>query len=70
MVHSSTLVVATDGEHLMCGGFSLGETVRFGSLEFIADYFDIFSLSPKAKGVTRVLSSWEQPAVGHRHCMP
>jgi hypothetical protein len=39
MVHSSTLVVATDRERLTCGGFFLGETVRFGSPEFIVDYF-------------------------------
>jgi hypothetical protein len=39
MVHSSALAVATDGERLMCSGFSLDETVRFESLEFIADYF-------------------------------
>jgi hypothetical protein len=31
----------------MCGGFSLIETVRFGNLEFIADYFGGPSLSPK-----------------------
>jgi hypothetical protein len=24
MVHSSTLAIATDGEHLTCGAFSLG----------------------------------------------
>jgi hypothetical protein len=47
MVHSSTLSITTDGEHPTCGGFSLGETVHFGSLEFIADYFDSLSLSAK-----------------------
>jgi hypothetical protein len=47
MVHSSTLAIATDGEHLMCDGFSLDETIRFGSLEFIIDCFDSVSLSPK-----------------------
>jgi hypothetical protein len=30
----------------MCGGFSLGKTVHFGSLEFIANCFDSLSLSP------------------------
>jgi hypothetical protein len=39
MVHSSALAVATDGEHLTCGGFYLDEIVHFGSLEFIADCF-------------------------------
>jgi hypothetical protein len=39
MVPSSALTVATDGEHLLCGGFSLGETIHFGSLESIADRF-------------------------------
>jgi hypothetical protein len=31
----------------MCGGVSLGETIWFGSLQFITDYFDSLSLSPK-----------------------
>jgi hypothetical protein len=47
MVHSSMLAVTTDGECLACGGLSLGETVHFRSLEFIADCFDSLSLSPK-----------------------
>jgi hypothetical protein len=47
MVPSSVIIVAADGEHLMCGGFSLGETVRLGNFEFIADYFGGLSLSPR-----------------------
>jgi hypothetical protein len=41
------LVVSTEGELLTCGGFSLGETIHFGSLEFIADYFTHLSLPSK-----------------------
>jgi hypothetical protein len=37
MVPSSAITVAADSEHLMCGGFSLGETVCLGSFEFIVD---------------------------------
>jgi hypothetical protein len=47
MVHSSTLTVTTDDECLTCSGFSLDETVRFGSLEFIANCFGGLSLSAK-----------------------
>jgi hypothetical protein len=47
ILHSSTLVVIADGEHLTCGSFSLGKTVRLGSLEFIVDCFNSLSLSPK-----------------------
>jgi hypothetical protein len=45
MVPSSVIIVAADGEHLTCSGFSLDETVRLGNFEFIADYFDGLSLS-------------------------
>jgi hypothetical protein len=37
MVPSSTFVATTDGECLPCEGFSLGEAIRFGSLEFVAN---------------------------------
>jgi hypothetical protein len=47
MVHSSILVITTDSKHLTYGVFSLGETVHFESLEFIADCFDNMSLSTK-----------------------
>jgi hypothetical protein len=68
MVHSSTLTIATTRECLTCGGFSLGETIHFGSLEFITDYFNSMSLSPG--GATQVPSSWEQPTMGCCHCGP
>jgi hypothetical protein len=58
MVHSSTLIVTTEGEHLTCGGFSLGETVHFGSLEFIP------------RGATQAPSSWERPTAGHLRYIP
>jgi hypothetical protein len=47
MIHSSMLVVTTDGERLTCGGFSLDETIHFGSLEFIINCFGSLSFSPK-----------------------
>jgi hypothetical protein len=47
MVHSSMLTIATNGERLTCGGFSLGKTIHFESLEFITDCFCGLSLSPK-----------------------
>jgi hypothetical protein len=47
MVPSSTLIVAVEDDCLMCGGFSLGETIHLGSFEFITDYFDGLSLSPR-----------------------
>jgi hypothetical protein len=47
MVHSSTLAITTDGEHLMDGGFSLSEVVHVGSLEFSTGHFDNLNLSPK-----------------------
>jgi hypothetical protein len=59
MIHSSMLVIATDRECLTCIGFSLSETVHFGSLEFIIDCFGCLSLSPKGGEASQVLSSWE-----------
>jgi hypothetical protein len=55
MVHSLTLAITIDGEHLTCGGFSLGEKVHFGSLEFIADCYGGLSLSPKGSDSGTVL---------------
>jgi hypothetical protein len=47
MVPSSSIAVAADGEHLTCGGFSLGESVHLRNFEFIVDYFSGLSLSPR-----------------------
>jgi hypothetical protein len=46
MVHSSLLAISADGERLTCDGFSLDETVRFESIEFIVDYHGGLSISP------------------------
>jgi hypothetical protein len=45
MVPSSVLPVAVDDERLSCDVFSFDETIRFGSLEFIANRFGGLSLS-------------------------
>jgi hypothetical protein len=47
MVPSSALDASTDGDCLTCSGFSLSETVHFGSLKFIADSFSGLCLSPR-----------------------
>jgi hypothetical protein len=49
MVHSPKLAVITDGEHLTSVSFTHGESICFGSLEFIADYFGNLSLSDEGK---------------------
>jgi hypothetical protein len=50
MAPSSSIIVTVNGEHQMCGGFSLGETIHFGSLEFIFDYLSGLRLSPVGDG--------------------
>jgi hypothetical protein len=47
MVPSFAITVATDGERLTCGRFSLGEPVHLGNFEFVTDYFGGLSLSPR-----------------------
>jgi hypothetical protein len=47
MIQSSRLITTADGKHLTHGGFNLSETICFGSLEFITNYFDSPRLSPK-----------------------
>jgi hypothetical protein len=55
MVPLSALTIAIDGERLLCDGFSLHETIRFGRLKFIADCFGGLSLSPRGDGLETAL---------------
>jgi hypothetical protein len=55
MVPASVLTVAAGGECLLCGGFSRGKTIRFESLEFIANHFGGMSLSPMWDGSNAVV---------------
>jgi hypothetical protein len=50
MVPSPALAVATGSEHLLSVVFSLGETIRFRSHEFITDRFSSLNLSPMGDG--------------------
>jgi hypothetical protein len=50
MIPSSALAVVAGDERLLSSGFSLGETICFGSLEVIADHFGGLSLSPTGDG--------------------
>jgi hypothetical protein len=63
MVPSSALAIATDRECLSCGDISLGETIHFGSLVLIANYFGNLSLSPWRDGSDAV-------AMGSTHSGP
>jgi hypothetical protein len=47
MVPSSSIAIIADGECLTCSGFSLGQPVRLGNFESIANYFDGLSQSPR-----------------------
>jgi hypothetical protein len=50
MVPLLVLAITVDGERLSHSGFSLSETIHFGRLKFIADYFGSLSLSPQRDG--------------------
>jgi hypothetical protein len=63
-VPSSAFITAAGSEHLSCDGFSLGETIRFGSLELITDRFSRLSLSPLGMAQEPLL--WVLLAAGHR----
>jgi hypothetical protein len=45
MVSSSAIATASNGEHLTCGEFSLGETIHLVNFEFITDDFSGLRLS-------------------------
>jgi hypothetical protein len=47
MVPLSVLIVTTDSECLTCEGFSLSESVHHVSFEFITNYFNGLSHSPR-----------------------
>jgi hypothetical protein len=51
MVPLSMITVAAGGESLSHDSFFLGETICFGSLEFITDCFGGLSLSPRRDGL-------------------
>jgi hypothetical protein len=55
MVPSSALAVAADSECLSCGGFYLGNTIHFWSLEFITCRIGGMSLSPRRDGSDAVI---------------
>jgi hypothetical protein len=44
---NSQLTIIANGNNLTGAGFTLGETIRFGSLVFTTDRFRNLSLSPK-----------------------
>jgi hypothetical protein len=47
MVHSLNFTFVANDNNLIDVGFAPGETICFGSLEFIADHFSNLSLSPE-----------------------
>jgi hypothetical protein len=63
MVSSSAITITIDGECLSRDGFLHGETIRFGSLEFIIECFGGVNLSPQRDGS-------DVAAMGSTHCGP
>jgi hypothetical protein len=49
MVHSPRPTIIANDTNLTDAGFTLGETICFGSLEFIANRFCNLSLSPEGR---------------------
>jgi hypothetical protein len=67
IVQSLVFITTTDAERSPCEGFHLGETIRFRSLEFIANRFGGLSLSlPPPLETAQEPSSWAPPVVSHR----
>jgi hypothetical protein len=68
MVPSSSIIVTVNGQRLTCGGFSLTEPVHLGNFEFITNYFDSLSLSPKRgnEGTVIVGSTRSGASTPHR----
>jgi hypothetical protein len=58
MVHSPKLVITTNEGHQIDSGFTLGETIRIGSLEFIDDRFGSWSLSAEGNDSGVVFVEW------------
>jgi hypothetical protein len=70
MVPSFVLAVSNDGERLACGGFSSGETIHFGGVEFIVDHFGDLSLTPRGSD-SDATPMGAQPTMGHYpYCGP
>jgi hypothetical protein len=58
MVHSPKLVITANEGHQIDSGFTLGETIRIGSLEFIDDRFGSWSLSAEGNDSGVVFVEW------------
>jgi hypothetical protein len=63
LVPSSAFVAAISDERSLCDVFSLGKTIYFGNVKFIANRFSGLSLSPS--GTVRMPLSQTPPAVSH-----